>query len=305
MRFPIRPLTGRWHPMLERRFARFCWVDPRVIMDKDATREEFTRAMSAIHVGGTIKITGGNRHPVADQMLTDNVDLSDAIIVDIGASDGSTSVDLIGRLPGFKQYIIADLYVHLTAVHSGRRCLFYDTNGSLILIAGPRALAWPSTSRLVRLLYRWIESRARTSTAAGVPVLLLNPAARAVIGSDPRVSCRVHDVFTPWPGPPPTVIKVANLLRRLYFTDDVINSGLQAIGHSLDDHGYFLLVDNVRRKGVPPRVGLYQRIDGQFRVVSETPDRPEIADLIDQVRLTPTPGAAPTPTSDPAGAGTR
>jgi len=123
-------------------------------------------------------------------------------------------------------------------------------------------------------------------------VLLLNPAARAVIGSDPRVSCRVHDVFTPWPGPPPTVIKVANLLRRLYFTDDVINSGLQAIGHSLDDHGYFLLVDNVRRKGVPPRVGLYQRIDGQFRVVSETPDRPEIADLIDQVRLTPTPGAA-------------
>jgi hypothetical protein len=305
MRFPIRPLTGRWPPRLERRFARFCWADPRVIMDPDATGEDFTRAMSAIHVGGTIKITGGNRHPVADQMLTDNVDLSDATIVDIGASDGSTSVDLISKLPTFKQYVIADLYFHVTAVHSGRRCLFYDTNGSLILVAGPRALAWPSTSRMVRLLYRGCEIRARASKATGTPVLLLNPAARTVIDADPRVSYRVHDVFTPWSGPRPTVIKVANLLRRLYFTDDVITSGLQAIGESLDEQGYFLLVDNVRRKGVPPRVGLYQRLGGRFRVVSETPDRPEIADLIDQVRLTPTPGAAATPTSDPAGAGAR
>ena len=58
MRFPIRPLSGRWPSRLERRFARFCWADPWVIMDSDATREEFTRAMSAIHVGGTIKISG-------------------------------------------------------------------------------------------------------------------------------------------------------------------------------------------------------------------------------------------------------
>ena len=63
-----------------------------------------------MHVGGTIKITGGNRHPVADQMLIDNVDLSDATIVDIGASDGSTSVDLIGKLPALKRYVIADLH---------------------------------------------------------------------------------------------------------------------------------------------------------------------------------------------------
>lgn len=305
MRFPIRPLAGRWPSRFEHKFARFCWADPRVIMDPNATCEEFTRAMSAIHVGGTIKITGGNRHPVADQMLTDNVDLSDATIVDIGASDGSTSVDLIGKLPTFKQYVIADLYFHVTAVHSGPRCLFYDTNGSLILVAGPRALAWPSTSRLVRLLYWGFEIRARASRTAGTPVLLLNPAARAVIDADPRVSYRVHDVFTPWPGPRPTVIKVANLLRRLYFTDDVITSGLQAIGESLDERGYFLLVDNVRRKGVPPRVGLYQRLDVRFRVVSETPDRPEIADLIDQVRITPTPGAAANQASDSAGVGVR
>ena len=45
-------------------------------------------------------------------------------------------------------------------------------------------------------------------------------------------------MFTPWAGPPPTVIKVANLLRRLYFTDEVISSGLRAHPGSLGEHGY-------------------------------------------------------------------
>jgi hypothetical protein len=285
MRLPIRPLTGRWPSGLERRFGRFFWPDPRVILQTDISRDQFSRAMSAVCVGGTIKITSGNRHPIADQMLIDNVDLSNATIVDIGASDGSTSVDLIGRLPAFKKYIIADLHFYIRARQVGRRTVFYDNDGTTILVVGPRALGWPSTSRLVRLLYSGVDARARRSHSPVSPVLLLNPAARTLIDTDPRVSYQVHDVFTPWMGPRPTVVKVANLLRRLYFTDDVISSGLHAIAASLDEGGYLLIVDNVRMKGVPPRAGLYRRVEGRFRMVAETPDRPEIADLIDQVRV--------------------
>ena len=248
--------------------------------------------------GATIKITGGNRHPVADQMLIDNVDLSDATIVDIGASDGSTSVDLIGKLPAFKRYVIADLHFHLSAVRAGRRTLFYDSDGTLILVVGPRVLGWPSASRFVRVLYSGFDIRARRSTTAGVPVLLLNPAARALIDADPRVTYQVHDVFTPWVGPQPTVIKVANLLRRLYFTDEVVASGLRAIAGSVGERGYFLLVDNVRLKGVPPRAGLNQRVHGCFRVICETPERPEIADLIEQVQVTTShPPTRPSPST--------
>ena len=130
---PGQAVDGRWPSGLERRFARFFWADPRVILDPDITRDQFARVVSAVCVGGAIKITGGNRHPVADQMLIDNVDLSDATIVDIGAADGSTSVDLVGKLAAFKRYVIADLHSHLTAVDTGRRCLFYDGGGTLIL----------------------------------------------------------------------------------------------------------------------------------------------------------------------------
>lgn len=102
--------------------------------------------MNAIHVGGTFKITGANRHPVADHLLMDNVDLTDATIVHIGASDGSTSVDLIHKLSGFAEYAIADLYLSVQARRRGRRVFFYANSGTCILVAGPRFLAWPGMS---------------------------------------------------------------------------------------------------------------------------------------------------------------
>ena len=287
MRIPIRPLTGSWPLVMERRHRRFFWADPRVILDPGVSRADFSTAMSAICVGGTIKITGANRHPMADQMLIDNVDLSDATILDIGASDGSTSVDLIRRLPTFKEYILADLHFHISAKRVGRRTFFYDSDGTTVLVVGPRAIAWPSTSRLVRLLYGSADRRARRSRSPMIPLLLLNPAARELIDTDPRVSYQVHDVFTPWTEPRPTVIKVANVLRRLYFTDEVISSGLCTILASLDEGGYLLIVDNVRMKGVPPRAGLYRRVDGRFQMVAETPDGPEIAELVGRVSLPP------------------
>ena len=285
MRLPIRPLSGRWPAPLQKAFTRFFWRDPSVILDPDVSAEDFRRAMSAIHVGETIKITEGDRHPAADALIIDNIDLTDAVIVDIGASDGSTSVDLIGKLPTFGEYIIADLYFHLTARRSGGRTFLFDQAGECILVVGPRAVAWPSLSGLVRWLY---SRRIARSVRPDVPVeqvLLLNPDARALMASDPRVTFRQHDVFTRWGEPRPTLIKVANLLRQLYFSDDMLRAGVASVLDSLDEGGYFLIVDNSRIKDMPPRAGLYRRTGDRFAVVEETPNRPEIGDLIESVRL--------------------
>lgn len=241
--------------------------------------------MSAIHVGETIKITEGDRHPAADALIVDNIDLTDAVIVDIGASDGSTSVDLIGKLPTFGEYVIADLYFHLTVRRSDGRTFLFDQAGECILVVGPRVVAWPSLSGLVRWLY---SRRIARSTRPGVPVeqvLLLNPDARALMATDSRVTFREHDIFTRWDEPRPTLIKVANLLRRLYFSDDMLRAGVASVLDSLDEGGYFLIVDNSRIKDMPPRAGLYRRTGGRFVLVDETPNRPEIGDLIVSVSL--------------------
>ena len=249
-----------------------------MLLEEDPSAEDFRAAMSIIHVGDTIKITGANRHGAADALLLDNLDLARASIVDIGASDGSTSTELIAKLPDFSSYVIADLYLELQAVEVGRHVLFFDADGRCILVAGRRLLAWPGLSRTVRLLCSPLLARARRR--AGREVLLLGPDARRLIRSDARVTSRVHDIFQPWPAPAPDVIKVANLLRRLYFSDGDILRALQALLASLDDGGHLLILDNPRLAGIDLRAGLYRREGGRFHPVAETPDAPEIADLL-------------------------
>jgi hypothetical protein len=280
VRFPIRLKRGGWPSFLELRLARFVWDDPSVILDGSASPEDFRTAMSAINVGDTIKITGANRHPSADTLLLEQLDLTNASIVDIGASDGSTSVDLIRKLPAFKSYAIADLYLSVSYVRTRRRLYFFDPQGVCVLVSGPRFLAWPSISPLVRWLYSRSVALVTRSSSPRQSALLLNPEARELIETDPRVTSAVHDVFHPWPGEHPDVIKVANLLRRLYFNDEAITNGLRALFLSLNEGGHLLVVDNSREPGVGPRAGLYRRSGDRFSVVGTTGGTPEIQDLV-------------------------
>lgn len=242
--------------------------------------DDFKVAMSAIHVGGTIKITGKDRHPKADALLTDNLDLREDTIVDIGASDGSTSVDLMERIGDFKAFVIADLFFSIKARKALGHTLFFDERGECILVVGNWLLAWPGQSKLVRVLYRPLITRAGQAGVPADDVLLLNPRVRERMAADPRVSYRVHDVFTTWRGGRPDVIKVANLLRRLYFSDSDITRALRAIHSSLGEGGHFLVVDNSRIKDMPPRGGLYRKDESGFVTVACTENIPEINDLV-------------------------
>jgi hypothetical protein len=105
------------------------------------------------------------------------------------------------------------------------------------------------------------------------------------MGADPRVTARVHDVFEVWPAPAPDVIKVANVLRRLYFSDADILRALRALLAGLAEGGHLLILDNPRLAGVDLRAGLYRRVGGRFVPVAETADPPEIADLLRSPQL--------------------
>lgn len=283
MRAPVRGIRGRWPSVLERLAPRLFRGDPRVLLDDRPTAEDFRAAMSILHVGDTIKITGVDRHAAADALLLEHVELEAASLVDIGASDGSTSVELVKKLPDFRSFTIADLYLHLDAVETRRHVLFYDHEGTCVLIAGRRVLAWPSLARWVRLLWTPVLVAARNRPRRRA--LLLGPDARRLVCEDERVTSRVHDIFQPWDGPRPDVIKVANVLRRLYFGDEDIRRALTALLHSLDEGGHLLLLDNPRIAGIDIRAGLYRREGGRFVVVAETENAPEIADLVGSEQL--------------------
>jgi len=164
MRAPVRPIRGRWPGWVEQRFARFVRADPRDILDDSIDPQVFRRAMSLLNVGDTIKITGANRHPDADALLVDFLsahDRHEATIVDIGASDGSTSLELIRRLHAFKSYVIADLYLTLDAVQVGQRTLFFQGDGTCVFIVGSRTMAWLAQSPVLARLFARVIRRAR------------------------------------------------------------------------------------------------------------------------------------------------
>jgi hypothetical protein len=271
---------GRWPGWLEARVGR-AWPDPASIVDPDATDEAFAAAMGAIELGGTFKRTLPNRHPGCDDLLLDHVRLVGATIADVGASDGSTSVDLIRRLPDeLVAYVIADRYLQVSAVRVlGHTLLFDPDDGGCILVFGRRCLAWPRRSRAVRLACSPLLVAGALCRGRRETVLLLNPRARALLSDDPRVNVRVHDVFRPWEGPKPDVIKVANLLRRIYFSDDQIRAALDALRASLPEGGHLLVVDNPYLP-IDARAGLYRREGDRLRVVALTDEVPEINDLV-------------------------
>lgn len=243
--------------------------------------------MNAFHLGGTIKITGMDRHPGADELIL-GLDRGDLRILDVGASDGSTSLDLIARLPGFRSYVISDRYLTVRAVRSGRHLVFFDPTPEAILVVGPRMLAWPSLSRAVALLYRAAITDARAALdRRGRVVSMLNPAVRRTVAADGRVTAATHDVFQPWTGHPIDVIKIANVLRRLYFSDAEILRALTAVIDSLPDGGHLLVVDNPRIPGIAYRAGLYRRAGDRFTRVGTTEHPPEVADLVEAARATP------------------
>lgn len=279
MRAPVRPLRGTLPKGLESRVDRFVWTDPRIVFDPDCAPEQFRAAMSAFHVGKTIKITGVGRHSDGDDLLVTHVPTSGRTVVDIGASDGSTSVELRAKLPDVARFVIADLYFHLESYSRRGNTYFYGPDGDLILVAGRRTVSWPGQSRLLASVHRRGAARARAN-GTRTDVLLLNPQARRLLADDDRVELAVHDVFTPWPDPRPDVIKVANVLRRLYFGDDEIGAALDALLASLPQGGHLLIVDNPRIEGIRERAGLYRRDGDRFVTVALTASIPEIDDLI-------------------------
>jgi hypothetical protein len=282
---PVRLIRGSWPSWLERRAGRLFRDDPRWLIRDDVTPERFRELMSILHVGDTIKITGGDRHPEADELLLSNVDLAGKTILDIGASDGSTSLDLLARVPAFGAYIIADLFVAVKWQERAGHLFLYTDQGQCILVSGRKLIAWPSLSRVVRLAYWPLLITASRTRSRRRELLLLNPEVQKVMAADPRVTYCIHDVFSVWKGEAVDVIKIANLLRRLYFPDAMITRALRAVHASLDDGGYLLVVDNPRIRGAGARAGLYRRVPGGFVTVAESSNTPEIGDLISELAV--------------------
>lgn len=117
MRFPVKLNRAFWSKTLTQILPSA--ADPRVLCLGKVDEETFTNAVSAFKFGTTFKSTQKARFPLTILELASLSYPQRPIVVDVGASDGITSLDLMQAIP-FEKYYVTDLNIDV----------FYQTSGS-------------------------------------------------------------------------------------------------------------------------------------------------------------------------------
>jgi hypothetical protein len=246
MRLPIKLNKAGWPSPFADLFLAF--HDPRPLAYKPfaISADQFSASVSSLQFGVTFKTTHPGRHAQSNRFLRETYRGSRPSILDVGASDGSTSLDLIQELgSNFAYYYVTDLNLSVRCGYDSKGVVYFvDQNGSCILRASERILVYSNTSRAkfpLRLIAKALLAKCQNA-GGWRNLILIQPALRRLANCDPRIIIRRYDIFAPWTGPPPDLIKVANLLNNEYFSDSQIKEALQVQCSNLAPHGRLLLI---------------------------------------------------------------
>ena len=246
MRLPIKLNKAGWPSPFNGLFLAF--NDPRPLAYKSfgISADQFSASVSSLQFGVTFKTTHPGRHAQSNRFLRDTYRGSRPVILDVGASDGSTSLDLIRELDSnFAYYYVTDLNLFVRCGHDSKGVVYFiDQNGSCILRASERLLVYSNTSRArlpLRLIARALLAQCRKA-CGWRDLVLIQPELRTLAESDPRIMIQQYDIFATWTGPPPDLIKVANLLNHQYFSDSQLKKAVQAQCSNLATNGRLLLI---------------------------------------------------------------
>lgn len=246
MRLPIKLNKAGWPSPFADLFLAF--HDPRPLAYKPfaISAAQFSASVSSLQFGVTFKTTHPGRHAQSNRFLRETYRGSRPVILDVGASDGSTSLDLIQELgSNFAYYYVTDLNLSVRCGYDSKGVVYFlDQNGSCILRASERLLVYSNTNRArlpLRLIARTLLAKCRNA-GGWRNLVLIQPALRRRAKCDPRIMIERYDIFAPWTGPPPDLVKVANLLNNDYFSDSQIEKALQVQCSNLAPNGRLLLI---------------------------------------------------------------
>ena len=134
MRLPLK-LNKQFWPFFLTRFIP-AKQDPRILLseqnhlDIKSFLRSFSDAISSFKFGTTFKTTSDKRHKRSDELLIryfkeTNTDLNTLCFLDIGASDGITSYNLMEKLNFvFKSYYLTDYNLSVKYIQTGKYLFF-------------------------------------------------------------------------------------------------------------------------------------------------------------------------------------
>jgi hypothetical protein len=246
--------------------------------------DSFEFSISAIKIGETWKSTQKKRHILSDRLIVGAASsLSMPSVLEIGASSGSTSMELLDSLGNnYGHYYVTDLYFELRCVtRDGVTYLYHPNTGECIMRVTDRFLIYNEVGNALfpqgMIANRLIKRAPQISAIDTSTVNFLHPELRRRIASDTRIIATTHNVLEPWPHELLDIVKVANVLNRLYFSDEQIMKALMSLKVSMKPEGKLVITDN---REVEMASMFCRNRDGKFALETEINGGTEIADLV-------------------------
>ena len=270
MHFPVKLNADRVPTALRGILPSKCSPAPLVQFSKvpgntETTMAWFSARVSSLQSAGTWKTTKPGRHPLTQQAIVRLAAGGGVRILDVGISDGATSLELIAQLGSrFASYYATDRTLRVRYEREGGVVRFYERNGDWICAATPWLVVYPPDEG-TSVLHWWARRFERPIGGGGCEqgeVVLVQPELIRLAHMDSRVVVREHDVFNAWDGPAVNLVKVANVLNRIYFADSRIELALAQIHSALVDGGHLVITEN--RKAGREQATVFRRIKDRF-----------------------------------------
>jgi len=276
MKMPIKLNKTGWPTLVTR------WLpaanDPRVLLQPNLDPEAFSVAVSVFKFGSTFKITKQARFPKTVEILANLDFAAPPVILDVGASDGITSLSVMQNL-AFKKYFVTDFNPEVLYTSQDGRGYFYAPNGDCILVVSDRFVIYSdyeeSNPLLRKLAERLFHNKPNFDNSLQ-QIELINPAVKNSF--DNVVVCR-HSIFDQWQLEKPNLAIAANILNRVYFSDIQLSQAVDNLLTALTDDGVLAVIDS-REGKVIEKSTVFKKSAGRLAVVCCINGGTEIQDLI-------------------------
>lgn len=274
MRMPLKLNRAYWPTVLGKLLPSA--DDPRILHSNQLDEISFSKAVSTFKFGATFKSTKKARFPLTIQELVSLHYPSDAIILDVGASDGITSLDVMRSIT-FQKYYITDLNIDVFYDTYDKWTYFYDENKECILITSNGWIVYPDIKNAIFPFGKLAQSLFLHAPQAkkDLPrISLINPSLQSM--TQKNIFVEKYNILERWPHEKVDLLIAANILNRSYFSEKQILQALENIVAALNNNSRVAIIDN--RDAEKSTIFLFA--DGNITVEKTINGGTEIEELI-------------------------
>ena len=244
---------------------------------------EFNSLISSIYYENAWKTTAEGRHIESDKIVQRLLKGKSPVILDVGVSNGVTSLDLIKKLENFSLYFLVDKILYVDILKINKNYFFLDKNKRCFILSNPKFSILLDKKTIFPLIFLkkvlsfLCEKRVRKSEQNGNKkrVLLLDKVLQERVKTDKRFRIVEWDILDRWKYERVDFIKIANVLNKVYFSLVEMEKIIGNLYDILNEEGLLFVIEN---RDVE-KLSVFKKYKSGFRLMERLNNGVEIENI--------------------------